>query len=144
MFFVAVKLSVIVLISAKCWVCLLADSRGFWIKITSTDFAVLSMAHFSRTPSWSVFHVFLGVFRCYFWFAFGAEGCSRSGLGDIAKMMEKRSGKKSGNSGILGTVGGGYNNNLWSVAILGHSASRHARGLAGWRAGWLFVDLYEF
>ena len=80
------------------------------------------LAYFSRTPSWSVFVVVLGVFRCHFWFIFGAKGCSRSGFGDFEKMMQKKRGTIWGILAMVGGWGVPYNN-PWSVAVLGHGAS---------------------
>ena len=58
--------------------------RARWLNV------VCILTHFSRTPSERVFLIVLGVSRCHFWLAFGAQGCFRSGLGGIGKMMHKR------------------------------------------------------
>ena len=58
--------------------------RAYWLNLLCIS------GHFSRTPSWSVFFVVLGVFRCHFWFTFGAKTWSRSCLWRSEKMMQKR------------------------------------------------------
>ena len=103
-------------------------SRACWFNI------LCILAHFSRTLSESVVLIIFGVFRCHFWLTCGAKGCFRSGFGGIEQIMQKRvwGNKKMG-------MGGPYNN-LWSVAILGHSASWSlvvAKGQRG--SGWELV-----
>ena len=58
--------------------------RACWLNV------LCILGHFSRTPSWSVFFVVLGVFRCHFWFIFGAKTWSRSSLWRSEKMMQKQ------------------------------------------------------